>query len=83
MNCLKPNFDEAFLGFGSVATSKPHLNLSVKGDLKEAAANLFSMLYKLDNPNLFKGIAVMPIPLLGLGAAINDRLQRAAAFEGE
>ncbi|MGH6975684.1 MAG: Sua5 family C-terminal domain-containing protein, partial [Stellaceae bacterium] len=46
-------------------------------DLTEAAANLFSALRKLDEPR-FKAIAVMPIPETGLGAAINDRLRRAA-----
>jgi len=52
--------------------------LSRSGDLAEAAANLFAMLRALDRPE-FSGIAVMPIPERGLGAAINDRLRRAAA----
>ena len=52
--------------------------LSRTGDLVEAAANLFSMLRRLDRPQ-FTGIAVMPIPRHGLGRAINDRLRRAAA----
>lgn len=51
-------------------------NLSPAGDLTEAAANLFSMMRALDQPGL-SGIAVMPIPGNGLGAAINDRLRRA------
>jgi L-threonylcarbamoyladenylate synthase len=54
------------------------LNLSPRGDLIEAAANLFAMLRRLDRPG-FTGIAVMPIPEDGLGRAINDRLRRAAA----
>jgi L-threonylcarbamoyladenylate synthase len=53
------------------------LNLSATGDLAEAAANLFAMLRALDRPT-FRGIAVMSIPDNGLGAAINDRLRRAA-----
>lgn len=52
-------------------------NLSEGGDLNEAAANLFSMLRALDNPRN-KAIAVMDIPKDGIGAAINDRLTRAA-----
>lgn len=68
---------EALLGFGPDAP-KDALNLSPAGDLQEAAANLFAMLRKLDNPK-HRGIAVMPIPETGLGIAINDRLRRAAA----
>ncbi len=54
------------------------LNLSERGDLIEAAANLFSHLRALDAVAA-KSIAVMPVPHVGLGEAINDRLQRAAA----
>jgi len=66
---------EALLGFGPAARTA--LNLSPEGDLVEAAANLFAMMRALDNPP-HTGIAVMPIPSHGLGAAINDRLRRAA-----
>ena len=54
------------------------LNLSARGDLTEAAANLFAHLRALDagGPAV---IAVAPIPASGLGEAINDRLARAAA----
>jgi L-threonylcarbamoyladenylate synthase len=52
--------------------------LSRKGDLTEAAANLFASLRALDRPDV-RGIAVMPVPEHGLGVAINDRLRRAAA----
>jgi L-threonylcarbamoyladenylate synthase len=68
---------EALLGFGVAPTAT--MNLSPAGDLSEAASHLFAMLRALDRPELFSGIAVMPIPSHGLGAAINDRLQRAAA----
>ena len=54
------------------------LNLSARGDLIEAAANLFSHLRTLDAAKAAM-IAVMPLPQDGLGEAINDRLQRAAA----
>jgi L-threonylcarbamoyladenylate synthase len=73
--------NEAFLAFGSDSSIKGGLmclNLSLGGDLNEAAANLFSMLRELDNAS-YSGIAVASIPNTGLGAAINDRLRRAAA----
>jgi L-threonylcarbamoyladenylate synthase len=53
------------------------LNLSERGDLAEAAANLFGYLRSLDSKQAL-GIAVMPVPDHGLGEAINDRLRRAA-----
>ena len=56
-------------------------NLSSAGDLKEAAANLFRILHELDGGE-WTAIAVAPIPEDGLGAAINDRLRRAAAKDG-
>jgi L-threonylcarbamoyladenylate synthase len=72
--------DEALLAFGDEvpAHNGPLVNLSPRGDLKEAAANLFAGLRRLDATGT-SGIAVMPIPQIGLGEAINDRLQRAAA----
>jgi L-threonylcarbamoyladenylate synthase len=66
---------ERLLGFGAVPGASR--NLSMRGDLKEAAANLFAMLRELDDGTAM--IAVSPIPQHGLGEAINDRLQRAAA----
>lgn len=72
---------EALLAFGKPIEGAQHiLNLSARGDLKEAAANLFAMLRALDKETV-AGIAVMPIPADGLGEAINDRLQRAAVRE--
>ena len=67
---------EILLGFGPGAPGSA-LNLSVAGDLMEAAANLFAMLRDLEQAGP-AGIAVMPIPKTGLGGAINDRLRRAA-----
>lgn len=79
LNILEPSANEAFLAFGQTSAHGEHvLNLSPRGDLKEAAANLFKMLRLLDLQHV-KGIAVAPIPFEGLGAALNDRLQRAAA----
>lgn len=75
LNALKPQPGEAFLAFGP--TLQSDLNLSTTGELREAAANLFKMLRLLDKME-FKGIAVAPIPMQGLGLALNDRLQRAA-----
>ncbi|MEQ8345406.1 MAG: L-threonylcarbamoyladenylate synthase [Sneathiellaceae bacterium] len=70
---------EALLAFGPQPPpcDGPLRNLSPQGDLVEAAANLFRMLRELDG--LAGRIAVMPVPAHGLGAAINDRLARAAA----
>ena len=74
---------EALLAFGPVAPEGAEraalmLNLSARGDLIEAAANLFSHLRALDAAGAAT-IAVMPVPHAGLGEAINDRLARAAA----
>jgi L-threonylcarbamoyladenylate synthase len=70
---------EALLAFGPEAPPGfvQVMNLSRAGGVAEAAANLFTMLRRLDRPE-FTGIAVMPIPERGLGRAINDRLRRAA-----
>lgn len=65
---------ELLLGFGAMDCD---LNLSVTGDLTEAAANLFGHLHRLDRAG--RPIAVASIPVRGLGIAINDRLRRAAA----
>ncbi|MEO1657173.1 MAG: L-threonylcarbamoyladenylate synthase [Pseudomonadota bacterium] len=67
--------DEVLLGFGG--TGGAALDLSPRGDLREAAANLFGFLRELDTQG--RPIAVAPIPEDGLGQAINDRLRRAAA----
>ncbi|MCB1513853.1 MAG: threonylcarbamoyl-AMP synthase [Hyphomicrobiaceae bacterium] len=76
----RPRAGEALLAFGPDAPAHdgPALNLSADGNLIEAAARLFGALRMLDATGV-KTIAVMPIPADGLGEAINDRLQRAAA----
>ena len=71
---------EALLAFGTAPEAT--LNLSARGDLVEAAANLFSHLRALDASGA-KTIAVMKVPQEGLGEAINDRLKRAAAPKAE
>lgn len=70
---------ESLLSFGDHGVTGAALerNLSPSADLREAAANLFTMLRELDTGS--GPIAVTPIPDEGLGRAINDRLQRAAA----
>jgi L-threonylcarbamoyladenylate synthase len=73
---------EALLAFGPVSipgqeAAAAYLNLSPRGDVNEAAANLFGYLRELDATGA-KAIAVMPVPDEGLGEAINDRLRRAA-----
>jgi L-threonylcarbamoyladenylate synthase len=77
---------EALLAFGPGAVAGHEaavaaMNLSGRGDLAEAAANLFGYLRSLDGKGA-RGIAVMPVPDHGLGEAINDRLRRAAIGRG-
>ena len=66
--------DEFLIGFGPIEGQG---NLSSSGDLVEAATRLFDLLHSADASD--KGrIAVAPVPDQDLGAAINDRLRRAA-----
>jgi L-threonylcarbamoyladenylate synthase len=53
--------------------------LSKKGDLKEAARNLYNVLRKIKKDK-YSSIAVCKIPNMGLGKTINDRLIRASKF---
>jgi L-threonylcarbamoyladenylate synthase len=71
---------EALLAFGPSPPphTGPAINLSPSGDLAEAATRFFGALRELDASGA-EVIAVMPIPEVGLGEAINDRLRRAAA----
>ena len=84
LNACEVSADEALLAFGAHVPegARAVLNLSPRGDLTEAAANLFAMLRELDAAGAAR-IAVMPIPAHGLGEAINDRLARAAAPRDE
>ena len=76
LNAAAPEWGEAYLGFGLYDYGP--WQLSKSGNLHEAAANLFKMLHAIDDSSPER-IAVAPIPMSGLGEAINDRLTRAAA----
>jgi len=79
LNASEAEPGEALLAFGAAPASDAlTLNLSPRGDLIEAATNLFSHLRELDVSGA-KTVAVMRVPRKGLGEAINDRLARAAA----
>ena len=81
LNVRNPQIGELFLGFGTMPNHCEGLCLSQNADLSEAASNLFASLTDLDlmaKLMTIKTIAVAPIPKLGLGLAINDRLKRAA-----
>jgi L-threonylcarbamoyladenylate synthase len=75
--------NEALLAFGPPLPGAGCMfNLSASEDLAEAAARLFAGLRWLDRQGQdlgLRGIAAMTVPDTGLGLAINDRLQRAAA----
>lgn len=81
INAEAPNPGEAYLAFGPWPEGVGVFNLSPRGDLAQAAANLFSYLRAADR-TAPTAIAVAPIPDEGLGEAINDRLRRAAGFVG-
>lgn len=75
INAAAAEADEFLIGFGDV---EGDANLSPSADLVEAASRLFDLLHRADEAAK-RRIAVAPIPQAGLGAAINDRLKRAAA----
>jgi L-threonylcarbamoyladenylate synthase len=82
LNATSLERGEALLAFGPVKiagidAAATVMNLSERGNLNEAAANLFGYLRALDDTRA-RAIAVMPVPHDGLGEAINDRLRRAA-----
>lgn len=76
LNATEKRAGELLVGFGD--TKDADLSLSPSGDLHEAAAHLFDILHQANALNASK-IAFAPIPEIGLGHAINDRLRRAAA----
>jgi L-threonylcarbamoyladenylate synthase len=83
LNATHVKADEALLAFGlplieGAENCKAVVQLSEEGDLGKAASKLFEALRKLDATRV-ETIAVMPVPAEGLGAALQDRLQRAAA----
>ncbi|HOA48647.1 MAG TPA: L-threonylcarbamoyladenylate synthase [Novosphingobium sp.] len=71
----KADADEFLIGFGAI---EGDVTLSATGDLAEAAARLYACLH-LAAAAPQPRIAVAPIPAHGIGAAIMDRLRRAAA----
>ena len=78
LNQKRAGMNEAFIIFGKKYKSKKNtFNLSSKSSLTEAAKNLYKTLRLIKNKN-YKMICVSPIPKVGLGLAINDRLKRAA-----
>jgi len=80
LNIKRVRCDEAHLLIKKIKKNKPYYYyLSKKGDLKEAARNLYSTLRKIKK-NGYKSIGVAKIPNIGLGKTINDRLIRASKF---
>ncbi len=82
LNATSQLGDEELIGFGPIpGAGELSLSLSQRGNIKEAAANLFSMLHQANavTTGTNRRIAIAPIPKDGIGEAINDRLQRAAA----
>ena len=75
INATNKKKGEIFIGFN---TPNADLHLTKSGDLIEAAAKLFDVLHVADKMNPIS-IAVAPIPNIGIGEAINERLARAAA----
>jgi L-threonylcarbamoyladenylate synthase len=72
--------DEGLIAFGPALPGAASVyQLSERRDTTEAASRLFDALRSFDAVAGLRGIAVMPVPLEGLGLAINDRLSRAAS----
>lgn len=66
------------IAFGDTVGPIPAtLNLSEKGDMLEATAKLYAYMHDLDLPE-YDLILVDPIPNVGVGMALNDRLKRAS-----
>jgi L-threonylcarbamoyladenylate synthase len=87
LNALSVGMDEALLAFGPpLPGARCQFQLSAAGDTTEAASRLFEGLRWLDAEGArvgARGIVVMPVPEAGLGLAIADRLERAAAPRGD
>ena len=80
LKAKKAKNEEAFLFINKKKRARPNYYfLSKKGDLNEAAKNLYSTLRKIKKNN-YKSIAVAKIPNKGIGKTINDRLTRASKF---
>ncbi len=74
LNATERDGDEWLIGYGDIAGDD---TLSAAGNPVEAAARLFDALHRADTASRAK-IAIAPVPDDGIGAAINDRLRRAA-----
>jgi|TARA_B100001093_G_C26774383_1_gene991639 L-threonylcarbamoyladenylate synthase len=82
LNVNRPKKNEAYLLIKKNKIFKENVYyLSNKGDLREAAKNLYIVLRKIKKDK-FKSIAVEKIKDVGLGKTINDRLLRASKFNG-
>ena len=80
LNVKKKNKNEAYLSIKKIKQNNANFYfLSKKGNLNEAAKNLYSTLRKIKK-NKHTSIAVSKIPNRGLGKTINDRLKRASKF---
>ena len=77
INVKTPKKNEAFIQFSKKINKKNYFYLSKKGNIKEAAKELYSLLRLIKNMK-YKSIAVSRIPKIGLGLAINDRLNKAS-----
>ena len=75
LNATHAEADEFWIGFGAV---QGDCTLSAGGDVSEAAARLYACLHEAANAP-HPRIAIAPVPEMGVGRAINDRLRRAAA----
>jgi L-threonylcarbamoyladenylate synthase len=83
INANSVRADEALIAFGTpLGGAMATRNLSKDENLEEAANRLFAIMKELEDSGAH-GIAVQPIPHHGLGAAINDRLKRAAEGSGD
>ena len=78
MNRKNAEKHQALIVFGKkFKAEKNYFNLSKKGNLKEAANNLYKTMREIRRKN-FKSIAVVKIPNTEIGRAINDRLRKAS-----
>ena len=77
VNVSAPKKNEAFIQFSRKFNKKNYFYLSQRGNLKEAARKLYTLLRLIKNMK-YKSIAISKIPNTGLGLAINDRLDKAS-----
>ena len=79
LNVKKVRDEEAYILIRKKEVAKSNYYfLSKKGDLKEAAKNLYHYIFLADKNEKYKSISIGPIPKKGIGIAINDRLKKAS-----